>query len=111
MSFIHNSAIPSLTTLQTYRPEFIRVSADALVVDDDFEITYGGAGQTAVVDSGSYFSGTTVEAVLQELGLRLKILTSISSAPAFVGQQAVVSSIAYIATGTASINDWKQITG
>ena len=111
MSFMNNPSIPSLATLQTYRPEFIRVSADALVVDDDFDITYGGAGQTAVVDSGSYFSGTTVEAVLQELGLRLKILTSISSTPAFIGQQAIVSGIAYIATGISSVSDWKQITG
>ncbi|WP_067725378.1 hypothetical protein [Oceanobacillus damuensis] len=35
---------------------------------------------------------------------------SVSGTPSFVGQTAVVSGIAYIATGTSSNADWKQIT-
>ena len=37
-------------------------------------------------------------------------ITSIASIPAYIGQFAVVSGIGYMATGTGSIADWKQIT-
>nr|DAX04391.1 MAG TPA: tail fiber protein [Bacteriophage sp.] len=37
-------------------------------------------------------------------------ISSISSVPSFLGQTAIVSGIAYIATGTSSVTDWKQIT-
>lgn len=37
-------------------------------------------------------------------------LNSIGSTPSFVGQIAVVSGIAYMATGTSATSDWKQIT-
>lgn len=35
---------------------------------------------------------------------------SVSSSPSFIGQIAVVGEIAYIATGTSSATDWKQIS-
>jgi len=38
------------------------------------------------------------------------VLNSVSSAPSFIGQIAVVNNIAYIATGTNSASDWKQIS-
>jgi len=37
-------------------------------------------------------------------------LTSIAATPRFVGQFAVVAGVGYMATGTASTADWKQIT-
>lgn len=38
------------------------------------------------------------------------IESSISEAPAYVGQIAVVNGIGYLATGTATTSDWKKIT-
>lgn len=38
------------------------------------------------------------------------VLTSISATPSFIGQLASVSGIGYMATGTSSTADWKQIT-
>lgn len=38
------------------------------------------------------------------------VMTSIGATPRYVGQFAVVAGVGYIATGTASTADWKQIT-
>ncbi|MCI7199485.1 glycosyl hydrolase family 28-related protein [Megasphaera elsdenii] len=37
-------------------------------------------------------------------------ISSISSVPSFLGQIAIVSGVAYIATGTSSVTDWKRIS-
>lgn len=37
-------------------------------------------------------------------------VTSIASAPSFIGQIAVVDRVGYVAIGTASASDWVQIT-
>jgi len=110
MGFINNTSIPSLNAIQLGKPEFVRISSDALVVDDDFTPTFGGAGQTNVVDAGEYFTSNTVEGVTQEIGKKLKIISSIAEIPEFVGQIAIVGGVAYIAIGKLATSDWKQIT-
>lgn len=43
-------------------------------------------------------------------GIMPKILTDINSIPTLIGQIAIVGGTAYMATGTSSLSDWKQIT-
>jgi hypothetical protein len=40
----------------------------------------------------------------------IEYITSISSVPLFIGQEALVSGIWYKSIGTTSVSDWKQIT-
>lgn len=41
---------------------------------------------------------------------QLGTLNSISGAPSFIGQMAIVGGIGYLATGTSSDQDWKRVT-
>jgi len=76
MPFINNDSIPSLEAMESYRPEFIKVSSDALVVDDGFTPTFGSANQTGIADTGEHFTSTSVEGALQEVG---ETLTSVDA--------------------------------
>jgi len=63
--------------------------------------------------AGDRFVGTLFEAKYDGAAWQIvsgQTLTSISATPAYVGQRAVVGGVGYMATGTASSADWKQVT-
>lgn len=81
--------------------------------------TVGGVAQT--IEGGSSWTTNVTGRVLlvvHKVGSDWKAFvttprdpaTAITAAPAYVGQTAVVGGVGYMATGTASTADWKQIT-
>lgn len=59
---------------------------------------------TRVCNAGAWPAGWRI---IMHSGL---VQTSVSAAPEFIGQTAVVGGVGYMATGTSSSADWKQVT-
>jgi len=62
--------------------------------------------------TGSVLISTDVDSAIKEVQTNINnlVINSISSAPSFIGQFSVVGSIGYMAVGTSTTADWKQIT-
>lgn len=99
--------IDSLNTSSTF---------SRVVVRDEKNCTlYGTTVLPTVGDwvAGDRFIGTKFEAVYTGSAwapVAGPVETSISATPAYVGQQAVVSGVAYVAVDTSSSGDWKAVT-
>lgn len=85
---------PGIPSLGTY------VAGDVVIFDN---VAAGGAACEAVCRAAGTPGTWSVTKQAGPVG-------GIGNAPAFVGQIAVASGVAHIATGTVSPSDWKQIT-
>jgi hypothetical protein len=77
-------------------------------------ISFTESSETTITFFEVIPTGTDVYAIWNEgttsIINRTAVSTNITSTPQFVGQIAVVGSIGYLAVGTSSTADWKQIT-
>jgi len=74
-------------------------------------VSPSGACSLELYDPEIYIlDGVPIDA-LADLGVSaFGLASAVSGAPSYVGQTAVVAGVGYMATGTASSADWKQIT-
>lgn len=68
-------------------------------------ITLDNAADVTVTAAGITYRAPVIIVARQN-----GVMTNIASAPSFVGQMTIVGGIGYLASGTSSTADWKQIT-